>query len=88
MKALSRAAAATATAAAATTTDKLEITTTAAVADPTFRPGGCAKPSHRTGGVDGGHPVAHVSRLPSSLGMDDDTPLAGAMFGSAIQYGA
>ena len=32
---------------------------------------------HRTGEVDGGRPVAHVSGLPCSLRRDNDPPLAG-----------
>jgi hypothetical protein len=37
----------------------------------------CHRPSHRTGEVDGGRPVAHVNGLPCSLGMDNNPPLAG-----------
>ena len=41
------------------------------ISEPEAAPGHRLGPSRRTGGVDGGRPVAHVSGLPSSLGMDN-----------------
>jgi hypothetical protein len=44
------------------------------LSEPEAAPGHRLGPSRRTGGVDGGRPVAHVSGLPGSLGMDNDPP--------------